>query len=88
MTERALASYGDPSLELTGFEWIEERMQSPDGTQGEHRIYSWVFPGRPAHGDATRLRFTETATLGRAAELDVVWNALLASWRPHPIGAR
>jgi hypothetical protein len=122
MNERALAAFGDASLELTvqtetvsepddgqssgdalppggqllskqhrsvaGFDGIEERMQIPDGKAGQHRIYSWVFPGRPADGVAPRIRFTATAVSSRAADLDVVWNALMASWRPRPVGVR
>lgn len=122
MNERALASFGEPSLELTvqaetasepddgqssgdalppggqmlskqrrnvaGFDGIEERMQFPDGQSGQHRLYSWVFPGRPAGGAAPRIRFTATAAQARSADLDIVRNALMTSWRQRPIGVR
>ena len=122
MNERALASFGDPSLELTirtetvsepddgqssgdalppggqmlskqqrnvaGFDGIEERMEFPDGRSGQRRLYSWVFPGRPADGAAPRIRFTATAGQARAADLDIVWNALMTSWRQRPLGVR
>jgi hypothetical protein len=73
---------------VAGFDGIEERMQFPDGKAGQSRLYSWVFPGRSADGLAPRIRFTATAALSRAVELDLVWNALMTSWRPRPVGVR
>jgi hypothetical protein len=73
---------------VAGFEGIEERMQVLDAAAGQHRIYSWVFPGRPADGLAPRIRFTATAVQSRTAELDVAWNALTASWRQRAVGVR
>lgn len=122
INERALASFGGPSLELTvqtetvsepddgqssgdalpsggqmllkqrrnvaGFDGIEERIQFPDGEAGQQRLYSWVFPGRAAAGVAPRIRFTANAAQARAADLDIVWTALMTSWRQRPIGVR
>ncbi len=72
---------------VAGFAGIEERIELPKDAAGPELLYSWVFAGRHADGTAPRIRFTASAPARRAGELDAAWNALMASWRPRPVGA-